>query len=81
MIATADGEEIGFFAQSMALASPELLSEQGLPTTYTRFEANAQQPGEYVAVVAPGGTHWFGRSGNVRGGSPGANIIGLDKSD
>lgn len=79
-ITTADGEEIEFFTQNMALASPELLAEQGLPTTYRQFAANAQVPGEYVAVVAPGGSHWFGRSGNVRGGSPGANIIGLDKS-
>ncbi len=79
-ITTADGKQIEFFTQSMALASAELLTEQGLPTTYTQFAANAQQPGEYVAVVAPGGAHWFGRSGNVRGGSPGANIIGLDKS-
>jgi hypothetical protein len=32
-----------------------------------------------VAVFAPGGSHWLGRSGNVRGGQSGANIIGLDK--
>ena len=79
-ITTAGGEAIEFFTQSMALASAEALTEQGLPTTYRQFAANAQVPGEYVAVVAPGGSHWFGRSGNVRGGSPGANIIGLDKS-
>ena len=36
-------------------------------------------PGEYVAVIAPGGSHWLGRSGNVRGGQSGLNIIGLDK--
>lgn len=80
-ITTADGKQIDFFTQNMALASAELLTEQGLPTTYRQFSANGRVPGEYVAVVAPGGTHWFGRSGNVRGGSPGANIIGLDKSD
>jgi hypothetical protein len=79
-ITTAEGKQIDFFAQNMALASPELLTEQGLPTTYTQFAENGRVPGEYVAVVAPGGSHWFGRSGNVRGGSPGANIIGLDKS-
>lgn len=80
-ITTADGEQVDFFTQNMALASADLLTEQGLPTSYRQFSANGQVPGEYVAVVAPGGTHWFGRSGNVRGGSPGANIIGLDKSD
>jgi bacillopeptidase F (M6 metalloprotease family) len=79
-ITTAEGKQIEFFTQNMALASAELLTEQGLPTTYTQFAENGRVPGEYVAVVAPGGSHWFGRSGNVRGGSPGANIIGLDKS-
>jgi hypothetical protein len=79
-ITIAGGEKIEFFTQSMALASTANLNEQGLSTKYKQFAENNQVPGEYVAVVAPGGAHWFGRSGNVRGGSPGANIIGLDKS-
>ena len=39
------------------------------------------ETGEYVAVIAPGGSHWFGRSGDVRSGSPGVFIIGLDKKE
>jgi hypothetical protein len=36
-------------------------------------------PGTYVAFAAPRGRFLIGRSGNVRGGTAGANIIGLDK--
>ena len=36
-------------------------------------------PGTYVAFAAPRGRFLIGRSGNVRGGSAGVNIIGLDK--
>ena len=36
-------------------------------------------PGTYVAFAAPRGRFLIGRNGNVRGGSAGANIIGLDK--
>jgi hypothetical protein len=37
------------------------------------------RPGTYIAFVAPRGRYVFGRNGDVRGGRPGANIIGLDK--
>jgi hypothetical protein len=37
------------------------------------------KPGTYTAFVAPRGRYIFGRSGDVRGGHPGLNIIGLDK--
>ena len=36
-------------------------------------------PGTYVAFAAPRGRFLIGRNGNVRGGSAGVNIIGLDK--
>jgi len=36
-------------------------------------------PGTYVAFAAPRGRFLIGRNGNVRGGSAGLNIIGLDK--
>ncbi len=36
-------------------------------------------PGSYVAFAAPRGRFLIGRNGNVRGGSAGLNIIGLDK--
>ena len=34
----------------------------------------------YVAFAAPRGRFLIGRSGDVRGGHPGLNIIGLDKA-
>ena len=36
-------------------------------------------PGTYVAFAAPRGRFLIGRNGDVRGGSAGVNIIGLDK--
>jgi hypothetical protein len=36
-------------------------------------------PGSYVAFAAPRGRFLIGRNGDVRGGSAGLNIIGLDK--
>ncbi len=79
-VTTADGEKIEFGARTLALASPQELAERGVSEDYKRFEDVNLVPGEYVAVIAPGATHWFGRSGNVRGGTPGTNIIGLDKA-
>jgi len=73
------GKAINFTVKSLALASPADLLAHGLSTDYTRYVANNQLPGEYVAVIAPGGSHWFGRSGAVRAGAPGSEIIGLDK--
>ena len=45
------------------------------------YVANNQWPGQYVAMIAPGGSHWFGRSGSLRTGAPGNAIIGLTKKD
>ena len=78
-ITTAAGEEVKFAVQSLALATPARLAARGLPTDYGRYKEVNQVPGEYVAVIAPGGSHWLGRSGNVKGGQSGLNIIGLDK--
>lgn len=78
-IETSRGETVEFSVQSLSLATPAQLDERGLATDYGKFAKVNQVPGEYVAVIAPGGSHWLGRSANVRGGSPGANIIGLDK--
>jgi hypothetical protein len=44
-----------------------------------RYTDEYSKPGTYTAFVAPRGRYVFGRSGNVRGGSTGVNIIGLDK--
>ena len=78
-IETADGDEVEFTVNSLALATPAALQERGLPTDYRKYTKVNQVPGEYVAVIAPGGSHWLGRSGNVRRGQGGRNIIGLDK--
>lgn len=80
-LTTAQRARIPFTIRTLALASPSELSAQGLSTTYRKDRANSLVPGEYVAVIAPSGTHWLGRAGNVRGGSPGAQIIGLDKKE
>lgn len=78
-ITTAGGTTTSFAIRSLALASPADLAPHGLPEEYRRLVANNQVPGEYVAVIASGGSHWFGGSGDVRAGLPGVNIIGLDK--
>ncbi len=80
-ITTVEGETIDFTIRTLSLATPADLRARGLSTAYRRDARRSLIPGEYVAVVAPGGTHWLGRSGNVRKGSPGAAIIGLDKKD
>jgi len=49
-----------------------------LATAY-RYTDEFSKPGTYIAFVAPRGRYVFGRSGDVRGGHPGLNIIGLDK--
>ena len=76
---TTDGRQLGFTVHSPVLADPARLAQYGLPDTFKELAADNQVPGEYVAVIAPGGTHWFGRNGAVRDGEPGRSIIGLDK--
>lgn len=78
-IKPAAGKRISFKVHNLALASPADLAAHGLSEDYTKYAANSQVPGTYVAVIAPGGSHWFGRSGFVRAGAPGSEIIGLDK--
>jgi hypothetical protein len=79
VIKPANGNAIEFTVHSLALASPAALSSHGLSEDYLKYTAFNQVPGSYVAVIAPGGSHWFGRSGAVQLGSPGLAIIGLDK--
>lgn len=80
-LTTAEGDKIPFAIRTLALASPAELSARGISTAYRKDVKHSLVPGEYVAVIAPGGTHWLGRAGNVRGGSPVAEIIGLDKKE
>lgn len=44
-----------------------------------RYDEEYSKPGTYTAFVAPRGRYVYGRNGDVRGGSTGVNIIGLDK--
>jgi len=80
-IKPANGTAIAFAIRSLALASPADLADHGLAKEYPQYAAYNQIPGSYVAVIAPGGSHWFGRSGSVQLGSPGVFIIGLDKKE
>jgi hypothetical protein len=58
-------------------ASVDLLGAD-LPAAY-KYGIEGSMPGTYVAFAAPRGRFLIGRNGNVRGGSAGLNIIGLDK--
>ncbi len=78
-ITTADDEKVEFSVQSLSLATPAQLTARGLPSDYGKYKRVNQVPGEYTAVIAPGGSHWLGRGGSVRAGTGSVNIIGLDK--
>lgn len=80
-LTTWDGTQIPLLQEVVALSTPIRQAAVGNSGAATQFAANSAVPGEYVAVLSPGGTAAFGRSGNVRKGSPGGDIIGLDKSD
>jgi hypothetical protein len=84
-IKPAQGKQIDFSVRSLALATETELTARGLSTEYPKYAAHNQVPGEYVALIAPGGTHWFGRIGSIQfstgitSGSILPEIIGLDK--
>lgn len=80
-ITLAGGKRLEFTVHALTLADPAKLAQHGLSDTYKKYAADNQVPGQYVAVVAPGGSHWFGRSGSVQTGSPGRSIISLDKKE
>ncbi len=60
-----DGEEFPMLGADLATAF--------------RYTDEYSKPGTYTAFVAPRGRYVYGRNGDVRGGSAGLNIIGLDK--
>ena len=80
-ITTADGQAIEFTVHNLSLASPVELAAHGLPDEYSDYAETNQVPGEYTALIAPGGSHWLGRAGAVRLGDLRAEIIGLDKKE
>ena len=75
------GKKLEFKVSNLALATPDELLENGLPVDYTFYKDENQVPGSYVAVIAPGGSHWFGRAGLIQSGLLAAEIIGLDKKE
>jgi hypothetical protein len=44
------------------------------------YSRQGSQPDHYLAFASPAGRYFIGRSGDVRGGTSGTNIIGLDKA-
>lgn len=80
-ITTADGREIAFSVHVLALFDESYLAAHGLPPTIKEYAGVSVIPDSYVAVIAPAGSFWLGRSGDVRGGKPGTNIIDLDQMD
>ncbi len=65
-ITTADGREVGLAAYDL--------------TRVFDYPVEGSVPDRYLAFASPGGRYLIGRSGNVRGGTAGNNIIGLDKA-
>jgi hypothetical protein len=75
------GHQVGLFVH-LDITAPDGQVFESHPNDLTRafsYPVPGNQPDTYVAIVAPRGRFVFGRSGNVRGGSAGLNIIGLDK--
>ena len=61
-----DGRRIGLLAYDL--------------TRVYRYSVEGSQPGTFLAFASPGGRYLIGRNGDVRGGTAGNNIIGLDKA-
>lgn len=77
LTASQDGN---FVKTSVTTLNGQKYDNRGADLTRTlRYPAKGNKPDTYVAIVAPRGRFIFGRSGAVRTGSPGVNIIGLDK--
>lgn len=71
-----DGTVMGTLTSPDGKAFPMLGAD--LAHAY-RYDDEYSKPDTYTAFVAPRGRYVFGRSGPVRTGSGGLNIIGLDK--
>ncbi|HEX2192796.1 MAG TPA: hypothetical protein VHH09_06340, partial [Acidimicrobiales bacterium] len=65
-ITTADGREVGLAAYDL--------------TRVFDYAVEGSVPDRYLAFASPGGRYLIGRNGDVRGGTAGNNIIGLDKA-
>jgi hypothetical protein len=65
-ITTGDGRQFALLAYDL--------------TRVFAYGVAGSQPDTYLAFASPGGRYLIGRSGDVRGGTSGNNIIGLDKA-
>jgi hypothetical protein len=72
-----DEVEVDFEVNTLGSADAEELIAAGLPRIYGQYQNNYNVPDSYFAIVSPGGQYWFGRSGDIRGGSVGNNLVGL----
>ncbi len=66
-ITTGDGREVG-------------LAAYDLTRVFDDYGVEGSVPDKYLAFASPGGRYLIGRNGDVRGGTAGTNIIGLDKA-
>lgn len=80
-ITTAEGKTISNTTNVLPRLTPAELAAMGLAPATAQFVTVANQPDEYVAVLSPGGASWLGRSGGVRKGESGTNIIGFGCAD
>lgn len=79
---TLSGQQDGQFV-ILIITAPNGQVFESHPNDLTRafgYSILGNQPDTYVAIVAPRGRFVFGRSGLVRTGGAGLNIIGLDKA-
>jgi hypothetical protein len=81
ILTSAGGEIVEFTIHVLATAAEATLLERGLPTSFRDFAEFSIVPDSYTAVISPAGAFWLGRSGDIRGGSAGNNIIGLDQAE
>ena len=76
-VIVAGNKQSGLHVKSLAQFEESRLYGQGLPTTYTDYEYSSNVPGNYVALLSPGGYYWLGRSGDIREGRSGNQLIAL----
>jgi hypothetical protein len=68
-------ESLGVLRRGMG-RSTIATSPQELP--FRKHKDVALVPGDFIVVITAGGRFWMGPSGDVKLGSPGVYIIGLD---
>jgi hypothetical protein len=70
-----------FTRSVLAKLDEAALTGAELPPVLLEFAEDSPVPDTNVAVMSPGGVFWLGRSGDIRTGETGNNIISLDMSE